>query len=435
MTRAHRWLVGLGLVLGLTALLWVAVMRLVPSDDELARRAARQLETWLGVKVNVGALRWRLLPAPALVMENIVTVQPQPIVIQKLSAYPDLLALWQRRVKIDRAELQGATVPQLSLGWALARPQQGSEPSESSVGDIPLARLVFRDVTWMSRHGVPVIYDGQVDFDPGWRPRQALLRRPGFTPVTDLTLTREGQDDRWAARINMGGGTAHGTVELQTRPNGRFHLEGALQPKGIEVESALAAFNRRSVVAGKASGNTVLSAHGDNVAELAQSLHSKTQFTMGASKLLRLDLDKAIRSAGQEFAGQTALDSITGQLDTQNTPQGMVVDYTGIKAASGVLTASGKARVANRQVQAEFSVDLVDGLVGVPLQVSGPLENVKVSVPSGALAGAMVGTAILPGVGTAIGARIGTTLGKIFSPDPAGKPAPQRSTAPSGKQP
>ena len=435
MTRAHRWLVGLGLVLGLTAALWVAMVRLVPSDDELARRAALQLETWLGVKVSVGALRWRLLPTPTLVMENIVTVQPQPIVIQQLTAYPDLLALWQRRVKINRADLQGATVPQLSLGWALARPEHGRDSSESSVGDIPLARLVFRDVTWISRHGIPVIYDGEVDFDPGWRPRQALLRRPGFKPVTDLTLTREGQDDRWAARINMGGGTAHGTVELQTRPNGRLHLEGALQPKGIEVESALAAFNRRSVVAGQASGSTVLSAHGDNVAELAQSLHSKTLFTMGSSKLLRLDLDKAIRSAGQEFAGQTALDSITGQLDTQNTPQGMVVDYTGIKAGSGVLTASGKARVANRQVQAEFSVDLVDGLIGVPLQVSGPLENVKVSVPSGALAGAMVGTAILPGVGTAVGARIGAALGKIFSPDPAGKPVPRSGTGSPGKQP
>lgn len=435
MTRAHRWLVGLGLVLGLAAVLWVAMMRLVPSDDELARRAALQLEAWLGVKVNVGALRWRLLPAPTLVMENIVTVQPQPIVIQKLTAYPDLLALWQRRVKIDRADLQGATVPQLSLGWALARPQQGSESSESSVGDIPLARLVFRDLTWISRHGVPVIYEGEVDFDPGWRPRQALLRRPGFTPVTDLALTREGQDDRWTIRTNMGGGTAHGTMKLQTRPNGRLHLEGSLQPKGIEVESALAAFNRRSVVAGKASGTTVLSAHGDNVAELAQSLHSKTLFTMGSSKLLRLDLDKAIRSAGQEFAGQTALDSVTGQLDTQNTPQGMVVDYTGISAGSGLLTASGKARVANRQVQAEFSVDLVDGLVGVPLQVSGPLENVKVSVPSGALAGAMVGTAILPGVGTAIGARIGTTLGKLFSPDPAAKPALAGGTAFPAKPP
>ena len=46
---------------------------------------------------------------------------------------------------------------------------------------------------------------------------------------------------------------------------------------------------------------------------------------MGRSTLLRFDLDKAIRSLGQEHAGQTPLDSVTGQIDTQNTPQGMVV--------------------------------------------------------------------------------------------------------------
>ena len=427
MTRARRWLLGLGLVLGLSALLWVAMVRLVPSDDELARRAAVELETWLGVKVSVGALRWRLLPAPTLVIENVVTAQPQPIVIQRLTASPDLLALWQRRMKINRADLQGAVVPQLSLRELFARPDQGRKPGEPSVGDVPLARLVFRDVTWVSRHGVPVIYDGEVDFDPGWRPRQAQLRRPDFKPATDLALTRQGQEDRWAARINVGGGTAHGAVELQTRPNGRFHLDGALQPQGIEVASALAAFNRHSLVAGKASGDTVLSANGDTAAELAQSLHTKTTFTMGSSTLLRFDLDKAIRSAGTEYAGQTPLESVTGQVDTQNTPQGMVVDYTGIKASSGTLSISGKARVANRQIEAELAVDLVDGLVGVPLRLSGPLANAKVSVPRGAMLGAAVGTAVLPGIGTAIGARVGATMGKLFGSESD----PKKGQAPS----
>jgi hypothetical protein len=53
---------------------------------------------------------------------------------------------------------------------------------------------------------------------------------------------------------------------------------------------------------------------------------------MGKSTLLRFDLDKAVRTAGKEHAGQTPLESITGRLDTQNTPQGMVVTYTGLKA-------------------------------------------------------------------------------------------------------
>jgi uncharacterized protein involved in outer membrane biogenesis len=432
MTRANKWLLGLGIAVLVVGAAWVAVLRMLPSDEALARRASVELEARLGTKVRVGALHWRLLPSPAVVIEDAATDQPQPILIKKLTAYPDLFALWQRRIKIDRADLEGAVVPQLSLRGL----GSGRAKDETAAEELPLARFVFRDLTWISRRGIAVVYEGEVDFDPGWRPRKAELRRPGFKPATDLTLTREGQEDRWAARIQVGGGSANGEVRLESRANGRMHLEGTLKPQGIEVESMLTAFNRRSVIAGKASGETTLSANGDTVGELAQSLHTQTPFTMGKSTLLRFDLDKAVRTAGKEHAGQTPLESVTGQLDTQNTAQGMVVRYTNLKAVSGSLTASGQAKIANRQIDAEFAVDLVDGIVGVPLSVSGPLDNVKFSVPSGAVAGAVVGTAVLPGVGTAIGARIGATLGKIFSPGPAAPasaPPAARTARPAAK--
>jgi len=427
MKRAHKWLVGLGIVLLLAGAAWVAALRFLPSDEELARRASAELETALGVKVRVGALHWRLFPSPAVVMEDAATEQPQPILIKKLTLYPDLFALWQRRIKIDRADLEGAVVPQLSL-----RGLGSKQPKDDAVAEeLPLARFVFRDVTWISRRGIPVVYDGEVDFDPGWRPRKAELRRPGASPAASLALIRQGPDDRWAARIQVGGGTLHGDVQLDTRAGGRMHLEGKLQPKDIEVESMMTTFNRRSVIAGRASGDTTLTANGDTVGELAQSLHTQTLFTIGKSTLLRFDLNKAIRTAGKEHDGQTPLESVTGRLDTQNTPQGMVVTYTGLKAASGSLTASGDAKVANRRIEAEFAVDLVDGVVGVPLTVSGPLEDVKFSVPSGAIAGAVVGTAVLPGVGTAIGARVGATLGKIFSPGPSSAASAPRAAKPA----
>jgi hypothetical protein len=157
------------------------------------------------------------------------------------------------------------------------------------------------------------------------------------------------------------------------------------------------------------------------VAELAQSVHTQTSFTMGHSQLLRFNLDKAMRSAGQQHDGKTPVDAVSGKLDTQNTARGMVVNLTQVKAKAGALSVSGQARLTQRQVDAEFAVDLVDGVVGVPLRLSGPMNQVKVSVPPGALAGAAVGTAVLPGAGTAIGARIGATMGKIFSPAPAPK--------------
>lgn len=413
MRRARKWLLGLGIT---AAVLALALVSLVPSDEELARRAATELEATLGVPVTVGALHWQLLPSPLLVIENAATGQPEPIEVKKLTAHFNKAALWQRRLKVDHAHLQGAVVPQLSLRGLGGRKSalQPDNLMKLSVDEVPLAHIDFQDVTWVSRRGNRIVYEGDAEFEANWRPRTAHVRIPAAPSPVNLTLTRQGQEDRWEARISLGGGTAHGHLQLHTGDNGGLRLTGRLQTRNVEVADALQAFNRRAIVAGKASGETTLSASGATLGALTQSLRTSTPFTMGRATLLRFDLDKAIRSIGKEHAGKTPLDAISGQLDTQNTPQGMVLTYSQIKAHSGALSATGKARVANRQVDAELAVDLVDGVIGVPLKISGPLDKVQVSVPASALAGAAVGTAVLPGIGTAIGARIGAALGQLF---------------------
>lgn len=422
MQLRNKWMVAGGVLLALLVAGWVALLLLLPSDEELAVKASAELQARLGVPVAVGSVDWKLFPVPTVVVQDVATRQTPPVTLKKLTIHPSLPALLDGRLQFDRAELDGAVLPQLSLRALDKGPAAARGNPDATV----LERLVFRDVIWISRMGKPVVFEGEVDFDPAWRPREAHMRRPGVLPATDLRLTRQGQEDRWTAQIRIGGGTADGEVEIKTRDKGRLRLEGTLKPQGVEVQAALAAFDRRSVISGEASGNTSLLADGDTVGELAQTLHTKTMFSMRGARLLRFDLDKAVRSLGRDYAGQTPLDSVTGQMDSQNTPRGMVVTYTGVKATSGALTASGQARIANRQIDAEFAVDLVDGVIGVPLKVSGPFEDVKVSTPAGAVAGAAVGTAVLPGIGTAIGARIGATLGKLFSPDPAPqKPAPR----------
>ena len=431
MTRGRQWLLGLGAFAAVLALAGLIAISLVPRDDELARRAGAALSKATGTPVSVGALQWQLLPSPAVVLHNVATTQPQPVTLARLTLYPEVSALLQRRIKINRAVLDGASLPQRSLrDLGRAAQAQTAAPQRFKPDDLPLARVEFRDVTWVSRLGVAVIYNGEADFDAGWRPRSARLSRPGVQPATDLVLTRNGQQDRWDTRLNVGGGTANGEVNIQTGADGRLQLSGQLQPDNIDAAGAMTAFNRRPVLAGKASGTTLLSADGDSLPALAQTFQTRSSLRFSRARLLRFDLEKAVRSAGREFAGQTPLDSLTAQLDTQNTPQGIVVSFRNVKASSGALTATGQARLLNRQIEGEFAVDLVEGLVGVPLKVSGPVADVKVSVPAGAVAGAAVGTAVLPGVGTAIGARIGATLGKIFGADADARTGQKRDKAP-----
>lgn len=426
--RTRKWPLVLATTAAALLLGGIGLLSLIPSDQELALRASTELEAALGVPVRVGALHWKLRPSVVVELEEVAIQQSQPIVINHLSAQLNVSALWQRRLKVDRLEIDGATLPQLSLrGLQVpsSKPAKTVDAADSSdadappparwqVDELPLEQLVFRNVTWISRFGTRVVYDGDVQFDPGWRPRKAELSRPGFEPATRLTLTRQALDDRWDMRSTVGGGSANGELQLQTRANGQLQLGGKLQLRHIEAVSALAAFNRRSIIAGKIAGETTLSAQGANMAELGRTLHTSTPFVMGPSTLLRFDLSRAIHTVGKEHAGKTPLDSVKGQLDTQNTRDGMVLNFTGVKATSGALTASGEGRIAQKKIEAELAVDLVEGLVGVPLKLSGPLAHVKVSVPAGAVVGAVVGTAVLPVAGTAIGARIGAAVGKIF---------------------
>ena len=429
MTRARRWLAFLAVFVTLLALAifatLVAVWLWLPDEQQLARDAELELESALGVKVSLAAVRWQLLPLPAILLRDVATEQTPPVTFKKLTLYPKWSALVQRSLSFDLAELDGAVVPQLSLRKLGKDADAENLPAGLTLAAIPVERFVFRDVTWITRRGIPVVYDGEVDFDEGWRPRIAQLRRPDYQPLTDANLARVGLQDQWRLTIRLGGGTVNGDLQLKTTPNGQMRLDGKLKPQAVEVASALAAFNRQPVLAGKATGNSTLSASGVSFADLVRSLQTQTTFVVAPATILRFDMGKAVRSAGKDHTGQTALDSITGAMNTQNTSQGIVVNFKDIKARSGVLSASGDATLANRRIDAEFAVDLVDGIVGVPLLITGPTDKVVVSVPPGAVAGAVVGTAVLPVVGTAIGARVGAAIGKLFGTSPA----PPASTA------
>lgn len=394
---------------------WLALAWWLPTDEELARRFAAEASEQLGVEVSMAAVHWALLPTPIITIHGVRTAQAQPVLIGKLSVYPSVYLLLQRKLALQRVVVEDATIPRNSVHTLLAKPG----PPQARVGDdVPLERLAFRNLTWISYSGIATLFDGEIDFDPHWRPRHAELRRPGHTPPFVLKVTREGHADRWQTHTVVGGGTAHGQVALKTAEDGAtLRLSGQLDPRDVEVASAMSTFNRRSPVAGKANAQTELWAEGKSLGQLTRSLHTRTRFTVNPATVLRFDLDKAIRTRGKEHDGQTPLQELTGQLDTQNGAEGMRVTVTDIRARAGQFTATGKAMVYHGQIEASGNLDWIEGAVGVPVTLSGPVQKPKVTVPPGFYAGAAIGTVLLPGIGTAIGARIGGAIGEVFSGD------------------
>ena len=402
----------------------------LPSRQELAARLAQQAQTALGVGVRVGALDWRLLPRPALELRDLATDQQRPLQLRRVLLQPRLLPLLAGRVELHSLELDGGTIVQRSLReLGRGRPPQ-EKPTATPV--VELDRLAIRDLTWVSHGGVAVVYAGDLAFDAGLQLREARFWRPGLEPLAELQITRQApapdaSTQRFRLRARLAGGSAEGEATLHAAADGQLRLQGELAPRGVELEQALAAFNRRSPVGGKADGQTRLSATGENPLALAQSLRTATRFTVRPATLLRFDLQRAVDTLGREHQGQTRLDLLEGQVETQNRPgQGMEIRFTDIRAQAGVLTASGSARLHERRLQAKAAVDVVDGVVGLPMTVQGPLGELQVQVSKAPAIGAAAGTVLLPGIGTALGAAIGRLLGGEEEAPEAPSPAPRR---------
>lgn len=431
MTRTGRWLVrGAAGLVALGAVGAALVAWWVPSEAELAARVSSEFEQRTGIGLTVNRLHWTVFPVARVVLEDVATTQEEPIRIRRLEVRPQLRPLLSRELHVDSVSVDGVVLPRESVrafrGKAVAPTPEGGSWTLAAV---PVDQLRFTELTWIDRSDIPLAYDGRIDFDPLWRPRTAEASRHGVTPPARLRLEREGDADRWNTQIDIGGGTWNGVSELATQKDGTLLFTAQLAPRNVDIELLMQTFDRGTPVAGKASGQTEVRAVGDSLGALWRQATTRTRFSLQPATLTRFDLAKAIQTAGTSRGGRTPLDELTGTLDTENTDDGIRFRYSGLKARSGVLTASGSARIYHRAIDGELAVDLVDGVVGVPLKVGGTLDDPTLSLTGGALTGAAIGTAVLPGVGTAIGARIGQQVERIFGGD-AKTPPPKGPRAP-----
>lgn len=427
----HRFLPAAVAVLAVAG---IATFVAIPSEAELARRAEQALGERLGVPVEIARLHWQLLPTPMIEVFDATTRQDEPVLIRHLAAWPRIGPLWRREIAFDRAVLDGANIPQLSLK-AFKKSDGAKEKAAGEgffhLGEQPLRQAEFRNLTWIGRRKISLDFNGRVDFDPQWRPREANVALDSAQPTARLVLKRMQGQDRYKADIDIASGTWSGFLAVAQPGADTYRITGTLEPKNVELRQLLETFKRKAVIAGRANGHTTLEAQGSALGEVVQSLQTRTVFSVSPATVLKFDLDRAIRTIGKEHQGDTRLQSLTGVLQTQNDPDGIVMRYSDLKAKSGALSASGTVVLQDRVIDADIAVDLVDGVVGVPLKITGPVADPKYSVPATAVAGAVAGTAVLPGVGTVIGARIGSAIGRIFGRDVEDKPATERK-APSG---
>lgn len=386
-----------------------ALQRWIGTDD-FKSRVEREASAALGVGVQLGRIDVTLWPLPAVALGGI-QIQTRPaLTLERVELRPAWSALMQGRLALDTVLVRRAVLPQTGVDAmvaALQKKKLAAPEGASSMLLIP-QRTVLDDVTWLNAKGVGVTIEANARLNADGLPDDVSLKvLKGQLQGLHATLQRDG--NAWAVALDVGGGTARGKIHLQPAPQagGEFSLKGQLDTKGVDVAVL------RGPLSGRLEAVTTFSARTASIGALGDVLHTESKFTVQKAVLHGVDLARAVKTVGLSRGGETPLDTLAGQVNTQ----GRAVQLNNLVASSGSLSASGHVAIApSHALSGQVSVALTGtgGAVGVPLVVGGTLDVPEVTLTRGAMIGAAVGTVLAPGVGTGAGAALGGKVGEGF---------------------
>ncbi len=443
MAKVFKWLVLLALALTvLLAAVAYLLHRWVGSDD-FRQRVEREAAAALGVPVALGGVAVEVWPLPAVALSGIEVQSKPALTLGRVELRPQWRPLLQGRLVVATLMLHRAVLPQQGIDSVLLalqkkkqpapikpglQPQSSAspEPEKFSLDGLP-RRTVLDDVSWVSATGARSTLEGEARFaDDGLPDNVSLQLLKGHLQGLRATLEREASEahaasggGQWALRVDVGGGSVEGVLDLQRAPaaGGALMLQGQLQTRGVEVSALTAPSN---TLTGRLEASTTLHARAATSAGLAEALQSRSTLTVRKAVLNGLDLAKAVQTVGLSRGGQTALDTLAGQVSTQ----GRAAQLSNLVASSGALSATGNiaispAKALSGRVTVAVAGDTkigsaIGGAVGVPLTVGGTLDKPELTLSRSALLGAAIGTALLPGVGTGAGANLGDRMGQGF---------------------
>jgi uncharacterized protein involved in outer membrane biogenesis len=397
--------------------------------EDFRTRVQAQASAALGVPVKLDGLDVSVWPLPAVVVLG-AEVQTRPMLaLERLEVRPALTGLMAGRLEVATVLVRKATIPQTALEGLAALLQKKERSTQSGKGPegetaskmslIP-QNVVLDDVTWVNAKGAASTINAK-----------AGLGSDGFPDDVSVDVVKgqfhgtkarvERGSDGWNVVINLGGGTIKGPIQLTpaAQVGAPFSLKGQLETRDVEMAALLATASGVSPLSGRLEASTTLFAKAVNLAALADAVQTQSKFTVQDAVVRGIDLAKAVQTVGLNRGGETRLDTLAGQVNTQ----GRAAQLVNLVASSGVLSATGNVNVSpNKALSGRVNVNLAAGAlgksmsqaVGVPLVVGGTLDAPEVTLTRAALIGAAIGTAIMPGVGTGAGASMGDKVENSF---------------------
>jgi hypothetical protein len=431
MRRIGQWLL-LSFVLT-CVLLSVALFLLYRwvGTDDFRSRVQIQASEVAGREVRLQAVTVDVWPLPAVVLNRVEVATRPAIRIARIEVRPVLPALFSGRLELStllvrQADLSQAAVDDLrSAQPPSAKSQADPRGPQGAVADVVQVivprRVVMDSATWRSSSGSATTFNADARLDPFGLPDELKLTvLAGSLQGTRLSVHRIPSKSEWDVDLEIAGGTVKGRLQLPHQPGQGLAAAGQFETRNVELgvllraqqlEQGAGGTDPRAAMSGKLEASTTFRARSADWGGLLEGMQTESRVVVHQAVIHGIDLAKAVRSVSLSRGGITRLDTLAGQVRTR----GRTVELRNLVASSGALSAGGQLTIApDRQLQGRIEVNLgakvVGTAVGVPLLVEGTLDQPQLRLTRAALAGAAIGTLIMPGVGTGAGATLGEKI-------------------------
>jgi hypothetical protein len=405
----------------------------------------RQATASLRQPVTIERVGFTLLPLPALTAGGIVIGKAQEIKIADINVNPDWLSLLKSVKVIDGVKVDGIEITQAGIGMLavlgedLAASSATTPAARLEDGEIKLNKVLlklegatagpFNVVAQFNDAGLLAALtaasaDGNLkvvlDPDPaGFRIAASGKdwQLPTARPIKFDELAIAGiADGKHIELSKIEGRLYQGVFTGRARMTwaSGMQLTGHVDAAQLDLASLVPVIAPKVKMAGRLNAKTEFSALFKEVQEFSNALRIRSDFSIQDGIYYGLDIAQAATSflKSGSTGGETKFNQLSGKLArTQGAYQ-----FSNLKISSGLLAANGNVSISPREeLSGRINAKVLTAKSpSIPLNVTGTLANPVLFPTRAAMAGAAIGTIMMPGVGTGVGIKAGDFIDNLF---------------------
>jgi uncharacterized protein involved in outer membrane biogenesis len=439
-----KWLKRILVALALLLAVALALPFFISLNDYIPR-IEKEVSVRLKEPVSIKGIKFSALPLPHVTIDRITVGKTDDIKVETVIVTPDLFSLLESTKVIKSIEIHSLVLTQKAIDRipAWSKPDDTKPPQQSPQVRVESIRLVNALVRHDKASFGP--FDARVSLNSKGEPEDALITtqdgklkasvKPdksnylidasakswtlpvGPAIVFDELLIKGvatlNAADFSQVSAKLYGGTVNGKATAGWQKG--LRLKGGFDVNQVELKSLVPLLAPGTNMSGKLTAKPVFSASAADANQLMSALRLETPFNVQNGVLHGVDIKQAATSLIKQgvTGGETHFDLLSGHLNME----GGAFRFTQLKIASGVLAADGNVNISPKKDlsgRINAQVKALGTSANVPLNVAGTVHSPLLYPTGGTMAGAAIGTVLMPGVGTGLGMKAGQAIENLF---------------------